>query len=217
MGAIIGGATQIVGSLIGGKERRAEQSAANAEFGGQKEAFQNQTFSNEFANLENTAEDLTVNQQASQFQAQQTDGALAQGLDAIVASGGGGGGAQAIAAAALQSKAGISSDLAKQESMNQAMRAQQAAKNQFTEAQGADDLQLRNYTKSQQLLNMASGRKNAADAAREKATAGLISGIGSVAGGVASAATGGLSGVFGGDKGGDGVSKVGGALKGIFG
>lgn len=214
MGAIIGGATQIVGSLIGGKGRRNEQNAANAEFGQQKEAFQSQTFSNEFANLENTAEDLTVNQQASQFQAQQTDAALAQGLDSIVASGGGGGGAQAIAAAALQSKAGISSDLAKQESMNQAMRAQQAASLQRDEAQGADDLQLRNYTKSQHLLNMASGRKNAADAAREKATAGLISGISSVAGGVA---TGGLSGVFGGDKGGDGVSKVGGALKGIFG
>lgn len=203
MGAIIGGATQIVGSLIGGKERRAEQKAASAEFSGQKQAFQNQEFSNEFANLENTAEDLTVNQQASQFQAQQADAALAQGLDAIVASGGGGGGAQAIAAAALQSKAGISSDLAKQESMNQAMRAQQAASLQRDEAQGADDLQLRNYTKSQQLLNMASGRKNAADAAREKATAGLISGIGSVAGGLA---TGGVAGAFG-DKVGDFMGK----------
>jgi hypothetical protein len=214
MGAIIGGATQIVGSMIGGKKRRTEQKQANAEFAAQKEAFQNTTFSNEFANLENTAEDLTVNQQASQFQAQQTDAALAQSMNAAIASGGAAGGAQAIAAAALQSKAGISADLAKQESTNQAMRAQQAASNQMNEAQGADDLQLRNYTKSQQLLNMASGRKNAADAAREKATAGLISGISSVAGGVAKGA---LGGMFGGDKGGDGVSKVGGALKGIFG
>ena len=195
MGAIIGGATQIVGSLIGSEKRKREQKAANDEFAQQKNAFQNQTFSNEFANLENTAEDLTVNQQASQFQAQQTDAALAQSMDAAIASGGAAGGAQAIAAAALQSKAGISSDLAKQESMNQAMRAQQAAKNQFTEAQGADDLQLRNYTKSQQLLNMASGRKNAADAARQQATAGLISGIGSIAGGLA---TGGASGAIGG-------------------
>ncbi len=194
MGAIIGGATQIVGSLIGSGKRKREQKAANDEFGQQKEAFQNQTFSNEFANLENTAEDLTVNQQASNFQAQQTDAALAQGLDSIVASGGGGGGAQAIAAAALQSKEGISADLARQESTNQAMRAQQAASNQMNEAQGADDLQLRNYTKSQQLLNMASGRKNAADAAREKATAGLISGISSVAGGLA---TGGAAGALG--------------------
>ena len=197
MGAIIGGATQIVGSLIGGGKRRREQKQANAEFAAQKEAFQNTTFSNEFANLENTAEDLTVNQQASQFQAQQTDAALAQSMDAAIASGGAAGGAQAIAAAALQSKAGISSDLAKQESMNQAMRAQQAAKNQFTEAQGADDLQLRNYTKSQQLLNMASGRKNAADAARQQATAGLISGIGSVAGGLVTGGAGGAMGKFG--------------------
>ena len=197
MGAIIGGATQIVGSLIGSGKRKREQKAANDEFAQQKNAFQNQTFSNEFANLENTAEDLTVNQQASQFQAQQTDAALAQSMDAAIASGGAAGGAQAIAAAALQSKAGISSDLAKQESMNQAMRAQQAAKNQFTEAQGADDLQLRNYTKSQQLLNMASGRKNAADAARQQATAGLISGIGSVAGGLVTGGAGGAMGKFG--------------------
>ena len=194
MGSIIGGATQVVGSLIGGKKRRAEQRAANAEFNAQKSAFQNQTFSNEFANLENTAEDLTVNQQASQFQAQQTDAALAQSMDAAIASGGAAGGAQAIAAAALQSKAGISADLARQESTNQAMRAQQAARNQMSEAQGADDLQLRNYTKSQQLLNMASGRKNAADAARQQATAGLISGIGSIAGGLA---TGGAAGALG--------------------
>jgi len=197
MGAIIGGATQIVGSLIGGGKRRREQKAANAEFATQKEAFQNQTFSNEFANLENTAEDLTVNQQASQFQGQQTDAALAQSMNAAIASGGAAGGAQAIAAAALQSKAGISADLARQESTNQAMRAQQAASNQMNEAQGADDLQLRNYTKSQQLLNMASGRKNAADAARQQATAGLISGIGSVAGGLATGGAAGALGKFG--------------------
>jgi hypothetical protein len=194
MGAIIGGATQIVGSLIGSGKRKREQKAANDEFAQQKAAFQNTTFSNEFANLENTAEDLTVNQQASQFQAQQTDAALAQSMDAAIASGGAAGGAQAIAAAALQSKAGISADLARQESTNQAMRAQQAASNQMNEAQGADDLQLRNYTQSQQLLNMASGRKNAADAARQQATAGLISGISSVAGGLA---TGGAAGALG--------------------
>ena len=185
MGSIIGGAAQIAGSLVGGGARRREQRAANAEFAAEKEAFQTQTFTNQYAGLENVAEDLTVNQQASQFQAQQTDAALAQSMQAAIASGGAPGGAQAIAQAALASKAGISADLARQEQKNQAMAVNQAARLQSMEAQGADQLQVREYQKQQQLLNMASGRKNAADAARAQATQALVGGIGSVVGGLA--------------------------------
>lgn len=195
MGEIIGGTAQVVGSLIGGGARRREQRSARAEFQQQKSAFENTQFSNEFAGLNNFAEDLTINQQASQFQAQQTDAALAQGLDAIVAGGGGGGGAQAIAAAALQSKQGISANIAQQEASNQAARAQEAARLQTLEARGADDLQLRQYSQKQQLMGMAKGRLDAANAAREQATQGLIGGLGQIAGGVANIATGGMSGM----------------------
>lgn len=197
MGDIIGGATQVAGSLIGGRARRREQKAANAEFQADKDNFRNFQLTNEFAGMENTYEDLTVNQQASQFQAQQTDAALAQGLDAIVAGGGGGGGAQAIAQAALQSKQGISASIAQQEQSNQAMQAQAASQIQLTQANARDDLQLRQYDRSQQLLNMSSMRKNAADEARAQATQALIGGIGNIAGGVASLATGGLTDVAG--------------------
>lgn len=159
--------------------------------------------------MENFAEDLTVNQQASQFQAQQTDAALAQGLDAIVAGGGGGGGAQAIAQAALQSKQNISADLARQEQSNQAARAQEAARLQTLEARGADDLQLRQYSQKQQIMGIAKGRLDAANAAREQATAGLLGGIGQMAGGLV---TGGVI------PGGENIDqKIGGAIKGIFG
>lgn len=191
MGSIIGGAMQIGGSLIGGGARRREQRRARAEFEAQKQAFQDQTFTNQYAGLENVAEDLTVNQQASQFQAQQTDAALAQAMQAAVVSGGAPGGAQAIAQAALASKAGISADLARQEQKNQAMAVNQAARLQAMEAQGADQLQVREYQKQQQLLNMSSARKNAADAARAQATQALVGGIGSVVGGAAA------GGVFG--------------------
>jgi hypothetical protein len=179
----IGGVANIAGSLIGGKARRKEAKIAAAQYEVQRQQLENTNFTNPFANLENTAEDLTVNQQASQFQAQQADAALAQGLDAIVAGGGGGGGAQAIAAAALASKQGISADLASQESRNQAMRAQQAATNQGLEAQGEEDLQTQNYNKNQDLLKMASARKQQADAAKAKATEQLMGGIGQIAGG----------------------------------
>lgn len=208
MGSIIGGAAQVAGSLVGGGARRREQRAARAEFQQQRDALANTQFTNQFAGLENVAEDLTVNQQASQFQAQQTDAALAQGLDAIVASGGGGGGAQAIAQAALQSKQNISADLARQEQKNQAIRTQEASRLQTLEARGADDLQLRQYSQRQQLTGMAKGRLDAANLAREQATQGLIGGIGQIAGGLV---TGGAL-----PGGGDMDKAIGGAIKGLF-
>ena len=213
IGGVVGGLVQAGSSIAGYGARKREAKAAAQELTAQKAAFDNFQLTNEFAGMENTAEDLTVNTQASNFQAQQTDAALAQGLDAIVAGGGGGGSAQAIAAAALQSKQGISANIAQQEARNQMLRAQQAASNQMTTLQAADDLQLREYDRTQQKYNLAAGRKLASDEARTNATSQLVSGIGAVAGGVG----GSLGGVFGTDKGKDGVSKIGGALKGIFG
>ncbi len=107
--------------------RKREAASALAEQQQAKDAFDSFEMRNEFAGAENVMEDATINQQASNFQAQQTDAALAQGLDAIVAGGGGGGGAQAIAAAALQSKQGISANIAGQESANMQARLQNQA------------------------------------------------------------------------------------------
>ena len=214
MGSIIGGAASVVGSLVGGGKRRREEKQAEAQQASDLDAVRNFQFTNAFKGLENTAEDLTVNQQASNFQAQQSDQALAQALDASTASGGGGGGATALAAAALGSKQGISAELAGQEQGNQRIRAQQAAQNQQLEAQGEEDLQTQQYEQADSNLALSNSRLANAQEARASATKQLTSGLGSVIGGVA---TGGLGGVFGGDKGGDGVSKIGGALKGLFG
>lgn len=182
IGQLIGGAASIAGSMIGGRARRREQKQARAEFEAQKQAFKDFTFTNPYAGLENVAEDLTINQDAAQFQAQQTDAALAQAMQAAVASGGAPGGAQAIAQAALQSKAGISADIARQEQANMAARVNQAAKLQELEAQGEEDLQSQRYLQQGELLNMAGARKVAADQARAQATQQLIGGIGQMAG-----------------------------------
>ena len=187
---IIGGATQALGSLIGGGRRRKEARAAAAEFGAQKQAFQDFQFQNQYQGLENVFEDATINQQASQFQAQQTDAALAQALQSAAMTGGAPGGAQAIAQAALQSKQGISADIARQEQSNEARRLQQEAALQVAEVRGADVMQQRQYGQTQQLLNLAAGRKNAADEARAQATSALVGGLGSAIGGVATAAMG---------------------------
>ena len=188
MKAIAGGAAglaNVVGSFIGGGKRRREQRAAQAEFEAQKAQFQDFQFQNTYAGLENVFEDATINQQAAQFQAQQTDQALAQAMQAAVASGGAAGGAQAIAQAALQSKQGISADIARQEQANQARMLQAEQQLQADEAAGADMMQTRQYQQSQQLLNLASERKLAADAARQRAHQQLMGGIGQMAGGAA--------------------------------
>ena len=210
IGGLIQGGANIIGSLIGGGKRRREAKAAAAEYAAQRQALMNTQFTNPYAGLENTAEDLTINQQAAQFQAQQTDAALAQSMQAAVASGGAAGGAQAIAQAALQSKQGIAASIAQQESRNEMLRAQQAANLQNLEAQGEEDLQVANYEKQQDLLKMASARKQQADAARSRATQQLIGGIGSVVGGLGQAK-------FGDDLGKNGQSKVGGFMQSLFG
>ena len=196
MGAIIGGAAQIAGSLIGGGARRREERAARAQYQQDTEAARDFQFKNTFAGLQNTAEDLTVNQQAANFQTQQTDAALASGLDAVVASGGGGGGAQAIANAALQSKQGLSANIQQQEQANQRLRVQQAAALQNQEAEGAAALQNLNYQQLGINQSQSADRFSAAQDARAQATAGLVQGIGSVAGGVATGGLGELGGLF---------------------
>lgn len=189
MAAVISGGSKIIGSLIGGGKRRREARRAQAELNQRKAAFENFQFTNTYKGLENVAEDLTINQQASQFQAQQTDQALAQATQAAVASGGAAGGAQAIAQAALQSKQGISADIARQEQANEMARVNQEAKLQELVATGDMDIQSQEYSRSGELLNMASARKVAADQARAQATQMLVGGIGEVAGGVIASKT----------------------------
>ena len=184
--AAISGGTKIIGSLIGGGKRRREAREAQAELNARKAAFENFQFTNAYKGLENVAEDLTINQDASIFQAQQTDAALAQSMQGAIVSGGAAGGAQAIAQAALQSKRGISADIARQEQANEMARVRQAAQLQQLEAQGEEDIQSQRYLQQGELLNMSAGRKAAADAARASATQMLVGGIGEIAGGVAS-------------------------------
>lgn len=189
LAGIIGGATQIIGSVIGGGARRREQRAAQREFSAARKSFQDFSLQNKFANLENVAEDLKVSTTAFDAAAQARQAQSAQALESMVAAGvTGTGAAQSVLG---QLEAGAQADaarIAQQEMANQRLAAQQAAQNQFRAATAADDLQLRQYSRSQQLLNLASGRKIAADQARAQATQALVGGIGSLAGGLGTAA-----------------------------
>ena len=194
MGKVIGGAAQIAGSLIGGRQRRRDEKDARQAFNQSDSDLANFQFQNYNKDLENVYEDQTINQQATNVQSQQTDAGLAQGLDAIVAGGGGGGSAQAIANAALQSKQGISADIAGQEQQNQASRLDAQSSIDQAVVDKEDENQVRRFGQTQQQFGLNQSKLEQASAARDQATQQLVGGIGSVAGGVASAATGGIGG-----------------------
>ena len=187
IGAIIGGVTQIAGSIIGGKARRKEAREAAAQKAVDLDRFRNFQFTNPYENMENVFEDATINQQATQFQAQQTDQALAQALQTATMAGGAPGGAQAIAEAALKAKQGISADMASQEQAIQSRSLEQEAALQAASGAATMDIEQQQYAGAATNLQLSAARDATARQARQQATQGLLSGVGSLAGGVGSA------------------------------
>ena len=189
----VGGLTNIAGSLIGGRARRQEQRAAQRGLAERMSAYENMQFTNPYENLENTAEDLTVNQQQAQFLAQQQQQGLANTMGALQGAAGGSGIAalaQAMANQQAQNLQQASASIGQQESRNQALSSQQAASNQLMQAQGEARVQDMERGRTETLLGMAQQRLASANAARDAATDQLMQGIGSVAmGGVAGYAT----------------------------
>ena len=70
---IISGAAQFFTSRKDKRRAQREEAAARAEMAKQKEAFANVDTSNPFLGMENTFEDLTVNQQEAEFVKQQQE------------------------------------------------------------------------------------------------------------------------------------------------
>jgi len=161
--------------------------------------------SNPFANL-------GVATQAAKMQAEEADISLANTLDTIRSTGAGSGGATALAQAALQSKKGVSSSIEQQESNNEKLKAEGAAKMQEQKMSEAQRLQGVQFSEAQRVqaaetegikfkygeqesrdiakLNRLSGqeaqqRANQAGAkqAQGAAIGGAISAVGSIAGG----------------------------------
>ena len=183
----IGGLANIAGGIIGGRARREEQRAARAQMQERMAAYENMQFENPYANMQNTMEDLTVNQQQAQFLAQQQQQGLANTMGAMSGAAGGSGIAalaQAMANQQSQNMQQASASIGQQEASNQMAAAQQGAQIQQLQAQGEGQVQQMELGRNQTLLGMSQQRLAAADAARAQATNQLLSGIGGVAGGV---------------------------------
>ena len=147
---------------------------------------------NEFANIqtefENTFEDLTVNQQQAQFQAQQGTQQRAnimQGMRGAAGGSGIAGLAQAMANQGQLQTQQISASIGQQESRNQAMSAQGASAEQAAEA--AAGVQVAQGAQSAQGLRLRGEEMVARQEADRRAT--LLGIQASMAGGAAQAAT----------------------------
>jgi len=189
IGQVIGGLTGIASGIIGSKKRKNEQRKAQEEFNRRKAAYENLDTTNVYKDMENTMEDLTVNQQQAQFQAEQSQQGLANIMGGMQGAAGGSG-----IAALAQSLAGqqqnqirqASIDIGKQEQANQMAERQQAGNLQLYEAKGELISRDAEQEKVETLMGMSQQRLGAANKARQDATNAIVGGVGSLAGAAAS-------------------------------
>ena len=239
----IGAALGVVGGVMnmfgGDGGAGAAQKKAQMEMNRQKKAFGALDTSNLAAgvtnaysgiqtNFENTMEDLTVNQQQAQFEAEQgaqNRANIMQGMQGAAGGSGIASLAQAMANQGQNAARQASASIGQQESKNQMLAAQGAGQKQTAEAaaqmqvasgaQQAESTRLAGagaargleYQKQEGIMGLAAGELSASNSAVAAAEAKKAGGLGQIIGGVASgvmgAATGGLLG-----KGQDGQSGV---------
>ena len=233
IGAVVGGISNIVAGNAAMGTAEGVQRDARTELNKQRAAYEGLDTSNLAANVvnpyaniqtqfENTFEDLTVNQQQAQFQAQQGAQQRSNILESMRGAAGGSGVAALAQAMANQGQLATqqaSASIGQQEAANQRAMAQgastaqareAAAQQQIAQGEGARQAQVLagaqaarglEYDKTTNLFGMASGELAAANQAVEAARAqkqqGVSDLIGGVAGGLTSAATGGLLGGLG--------------------
>lgn len=181
----VGGLAQIGGSLIGGRARRKEQRAAQAQLKQRMSDYENMQFTNAYEGMQNTMEDLTVNTQEAEFLAQQQQQGMANTMGALQGAAGGSGIAalaQAMSNQQSQNLRQASASIGRQEATNQMAAAQQGANIQQLQAQGAMDVQNKEQARTETLLGMSQQRLAAANEARQQATQQLVGGIGNIAG-----------------------------------
>ena len=186
--AAIQAGASILGGLIGSRARKKEQRDARTAMQASRDAYMQQEYTNPYANLENPYEDLTVNQQQAQFQAQQGAQQRADILEGLRGTAGGAGVAglaQAMAGQAALGTQRISASIGQQEAMNQRLRAQGAMRVEQLEAGGELMRSQREQQRTETLYGMDMSRLTAANQARQQARQNMISGLGQAAGSLA--------------------------------
>lgn len=194
--AAVGGVIKMGAGLIGGRKRRREERAAQAEFNAMKDRYSQLDTSNPYENMGNAYEDLTVNTQAADFAAQQSQQSAANIMGSLGAAAGGSGIAalaQSLANSQAQQAAAASASIGQQEARNQQLAASGEMQRQQMVAAGEMQSRQMEAAKTSQMLGMASQRLGAAKAARAQATQNVVGGLTQAVGAVGNLASGGMS------------------------
>jgi len=191
--AAVTAGTGVWKAIAGGKAKREaakKEEAAKAEMDAQKKKFAALDTSNPYANMENTMEDLTVNQQEAEFQKQQQQQSQANILNQMKSSAGSSGIAGLAQAMAQQGsldaqKASIS--IGQQEQNNQMAERQEAARLQGMDRQGEIMSRDMERNKINTLMGMASDERGLQAQKGAAANEQMFQGMGQIASGLSSA------------------------------
>tara|TARA_Y100001963_G_scaffold31258_1_gene42966 strand:+ start:2057 stop:2812 length:756 start_codon:yes stop_codon:yes gene_type:complete len=226
IGAVMGVAGGVMNMIGGGRaarKARKQQRIAQAKMQKREREFEALDTSNLYADvqnqytgMENVMEDLTVNQQQAQFEAQQGAQQRANIMETMRGAAGGSGIAALAQTMAMQGQLATqqaSASIGEQEAANQKLMAEEAAKIQLQEREGeaaAEAMRLEGATaardlerqKTEGLMGLASGQLQSANQAVAAAQAQKRQGLSQIVGGVASGLTGGIGGKLMGKLGG---------------
>jgi len=158
--AVAGGTTKAIMAGKARKEAAAKAADEKARMDRLRAQYAQLDTSNPFLNLENKFEDLTVNQQQAEFQAQQFQQSQANILDSMRGSAGGSGIASLAQALAQQGQIAAqksSADIGRQEQANQMAERRAASQIQLKEREG--EIKSRDMERDQvgTLLGMSQG------------------------------------------------------------
>ena len=167
---IVGGSLLAGGSIYGGiaqrkmrKRMKRKEKKAQQKLDRQRAIYESLDTSNPFVNLENTMEDLTVNQQQAEFERQSFQQSQANIMQSLRGAAGGSGIAalaQSLAKQGQLASQRSAASIGQQERQNQMARQQQASQIQQLQAQGERQSQQMEMQKYGQLMAMDQQRVN---------------------------------------------------------
>ncbi len=192
----VGGIAKAIDGGIKAKKAKKEAAEAQLELDKQKKAFENLDTSNPYQNMENTMEDLTVNQAEAEFTRQTQQQNQANIMQQMRGAAGGSG--IAALAQTLANQGSIdaqkaAASIGTQEAANQKLERQEAAKIQSLEREGEIISRNAQAGKIGSLMGMAADEVSQAKAAQAAGQQQMIGGITDTLG----AASGALTGQFG--------------------
>jgi hypothetical protein len=191
------GVAKAIGANKREKAAAAEAAAAKAEMNKRKAQFAALDTSNPYMNMENTMEDLTVNQQEAEFMREQQQQNQANVLSQMKQSAGSSGIAalaQTLANQGAMDAKTASVSIGKQEQANQQLERAEASRIQDAQIEGEMESRAAEESKIATLMGMDAADMQAANMKEQMANQQKWDGITSAAGGVTDALTGGVGG-----------------------